>query len=367
MTVIKLFTPDPLPCDLGRRLNSVEHYFGGRAVFESTRGRWALKHILKNAGVSGTVLFPAYLCGSVLKATEQLPINCGFFDIDRGDCNPSINSLQEQIAHQHPVAVVFPSLYGNPADLIAAEVVCHENNVMLIDDAAQATGASLNGRYVGSFGDAGFIACSPGKPMPGAMGAYWWSSALLGAPFFDDPTCWKHRLIWASWEACRLNAYSFDVRRILGLIKIVEKIVTRLTDMSSERLCELDRRNIAGYLAAILEGVFAYRREAFLKLSAVMSSNCQWQIVTAKRGYPHNYKFVLIAPSRADAMRFIKYMAKHGIVVNSGYKLLYSNPEVVPVAVELEGRIVELPIEHNLGRMDYLQDTVGRFLVVGLC
>lgn len=366
MTVIKLFTPDPLPCNFDSRLNCVEHYFGQRAVFESTRGRWALKHILKNARMAGTVLFPAYLCGSLLKATEQLPINCGFFDIDRDDCNPSINSLQEQIARQHPVAVVFPSLYGNPADLIAAEVVCRENNVMLIDDAAQATGASLDGRYVGCFGDAGFIACSPGKPIPGAMGAYWWSSALPGKPSFDDPTCWKHRLIWASWEAYRLNAYSYDVRRTLGLIKIIEKVVTRLTDMSSERLCDLDRRNMAGYLAAILEGKFAYRHEVFIKLSAVIPSNCQWQIITAKRGEPHNYKFVLIAPSRADAIRLIRYMAKYGIVANPGYKLLYSNPEIVPVALEVEGRIVELPIEHNSGRMDYLQDTVGRFLMGAL-
>ena len=44
------------------------------------------------------------------------------------------------------------------------EAICRKQKVLLIDDAAQAFGSVVNGRYIGSFGDGGFFSFSPGKP-----------------------------------------------------------------------------------------------------------------------------------------------------------------------------------------------------------
>ena len=73
-------------------------------------------------------------------------------------------------------AVLVVSMYGNPADYHRIERICKQNKWFMIDDAAQSMGAELDGKPVGTFGNAGFYSFSPGKPTAGPMGAFYWSS-----------------------------------------------------------------------------------------------------------------------------------------------------------------------------------------------
>jgi dTDP-4-amino-4,6-dideoxygalactose transaminase len=66
-------------------------------------------------------------------------------------------------------AVVAVHLYGQPADLPALLEVTRHNGVRLIEDCAQAHGAKLDGRWVGSFGDAAAYSFYPTKTL-GAFG-----------------------------------------------------------------------------------------------------------------------------------------------------------------------------------------------------
>jgi dTDP-4-amino-4,6-dideoxygalactose transaminase len=61
------------------------------------------------------------------------------------------------------LAVVSANLYGLPNDLAAIESICRERGVYFLDDAAQALGASLENRPVGTFGDAGLYSFDKGK------------------------------------------------------------------------------------------------------------------------------------------------------------------------------------------------------------
>lgn len=67
------------------------------------------------------------------------------------------------------VAVVPVHLYGRPAPMTAIRDTCNRAGVALIEDAAQAHGASLDGRRVGSLGTAGCFSFYPTKNL-GAMG-----------------------------------------------------------------------------------------------------------------------------------------------------------------------------------------------------
>jgi len=66
-------------------------------------------------------------------------------------------------------AILPVDLYGNPADHIAFESIAADHHLELIDDAAQAHGASLGGRPIGSFGLATCWSFYPGKNL-GAAG-----------------------------------------------------------------------------------------------------------------------------------------------------------------------------------------------------
>jgi dTDP-4-amino-4,6-dideoxygalactose transaminase len=69
-----------------------------------------------------------------------------------------------------PVRAVIPvHLYGQPADLDRIVPLCRDHKLALIEDCAQAHGARLNGRRVGTFGDAATFSFYPTKNL-GALG-----------------------------------------------------------------------------------------------------------------------------------------------------------------------------------------------------
>ena len=66
-------------------------------------------------------------------------------------------------------AIVGVHLYGQPCDLDALKNIAAENNLALIEDAAQAQGAEYNEKKVGSIGDIACFSFYPGKNL-GACG-----------------------------------------------------------------------------------------------------------------------------------------------------------------------------------------------------
>jgi dTDP-4-amino-4,6-dideoxygalactose transaminase len=60
-------------------------------------------------------------------------------------------------------------LYGQAADVIRLRAMAAEHDLVLIEDAAQAHGATLDGQRLGSFGQAGCFSFYPGKNL-GAFG-----------------------------------------------------------------------------------------------------------------------------------------------------------------------------------------------------
>jgi len=66
-------------------------------------------------------------------------------------------------------AIIAVHLYGLPAKVTAIRRVCRGNNIKIIEDAAQAHGAVLDGRKVGNLGDAAAFSFYPGKNL-GALG-----------------------------------------------------------------------------------------------------------------------------------------------------------------------------------------------------
>jgi dTDP-4-amino-4,6-dideoxygalactose transaminase len=77
-----------------------------------------------------------------------------FADVDRKTCNPDPDCVERLIDHQTG-AVLVTHLHGLAMDLAHLAEVCRRRNVPLVEDCAQAFGARVGGRPVGTFGDAG--------------------------------------------------------------------------------------------------------------------------------------------------------------------------------------------------------------------
>ena len=107
-----------------------------------------------------------------------------FCDIDPQTYNLDPVSLKKQIERveregkYRPRFAVAVDFLGNPADFEAISASCKAHGLVLIEDAAQGTGASRNGRKCGSFGDIATTSFFPSKP----LGCY----GDGGAIFTDD-------------------------------------------------------------------------------------------------------------------------------------------------------------------------------------
>jgi dTDP-4-amino-4,6-dideoxygalactose transaminase len=101
------------------------------------------------------VVIPAFCCSAVVApvlAVGATPV--------LADAGEELNLTVETVGAvltQNTKAIIVPHLFGNPADISAIIELVRGKNVRVIDDTAQALGATLDGRSLGSFGEAGIL------------------------------------------------------------------------------------------------------------------------------------------------------------------------------------------------------------------
>lgn len=93
--------------------------------------------------------------------------------------------------------VIMSHVYGFPGQIIKVKEICREYGAVLIEDASESLGATVNGRQTGSFGDYGVLGFGPDKIITGGSGGilltndaysarkakYWAAQAQAGVPW----------------------------------------------------------------------------------------------------------------------------------------------------------------------------------------
>ncbi|MFB3902800.1 MAG: DegT/DnrJ/EryC1/StrS family aminotransferase [Acidobacteriota bacterium] len=94
-----------------------------------------------------------------------------FVDIEQGTYNLNLEIARNKLSSKTR-AMVFVHLYGLMSDPVKLEAFCAEHDICLIEDAAQAIGATYNNRPAGSVGFASCFSFDPTKPVsaPGSGG-----------------------------------------------------------------------------------------------------------------------------------------------------------------------------------------------------
>ena len=144
-----------------------------------------------------------------------------------------------------PIRAVLPvHLYGQPADLDRIVPLCRAHGVALIEDCAQAHGARLHGRRVGTFGDAATFSFYPTKNL-GALGDG-------GAVATSDPALAE--------RIAALRQYGWHKHYISDEIGVNSRLDEVQAAILRVKLADLDRQNArraeiaAAYTAALHGG-----------------------------------------------------------------------------------------------------------------
>lgn len=105
-------------------------------------------------------------------ATILAIINAGFKPVlvepELDSYNIDVDLIREKI-NQNTKALMLVHLYGRPCKMPEILAICEEFNLHLIEDCAQAHGAKMNSKPIGTFGDFGAFSFYPTKNL-GALG-----------------------------------------------------------------------------------------------------------------------------------------------------------------------------------------------------
>lgn len=112
------------------------------------------------------VVVPSHTAPPTISAIRQIGAVPRFIDVEEDTYLISPASVQAAITDKTK-AVIAVHLYGGVCEIEEISRVCSQNNVPLIEDCAQATGAQLHGKRAGIFGDLGCYSFFPTKNLGG--------------------------------------------------------------------------------------------------------------------------------------------------------------------------------------------------------
>jgi dTDP-4-amino-4,6-dideoxygalactose transaminase len=146
---------------LGPEVESLEREIaaltGAADAVGCSSGTEALWLALVAAGVKPgdsviTTPFSFFASASSIARAGATPV---FVDVDPGTLNLDADLVRERLLTQRPgnLRAILPvHLYGQCADMDAFDRIASDSNMVIVEDAAQAIGASWNGRNAGSLG-----------------------------------------------------------------------------------------------------------------------------------------------------------------------------------------------------------------------
>ena len=149
-------------------------FSGARHCVSCANGTDALLLALMAEGVGpgDAVFVPAF----TFVATVEVAMLCGatpvFVDVRPDTFNLDVDSLEAAIGEAKkfglkPRCVIPVDLYGQPADYRAIDEIAGKHDLLMVADAAQSFGASLDGKKVGTLASYTATSFYPSKPLGG--------------------------------------------------------------------------------------------------------------------------------------------------------------------------------------------------------
>lgn len=144
---------------------------GGRHCIAVNSGTSALHMAFIAAGIGpgDEVIVPSFSFAATANSVCLAGATPVFADIEEDFFNLDPRSVEAAITSRTK-AVMPVHLYGHPASMFELSKICARHSIVLMEDAAQAHAASLNGTPVGAFGVAASFSFYPTKNMTSGEG-----------------------------------------------------------------------------------------------------------------------------------------------------------------------------------------------------
>jgi dTDP-4-amino-4,6-dideoxygalactose transaminase len=154
--------------NVSRLEEDVAAYHGLPHAVGVANGTDALLLALRACGISAgdEVITTPFTFIATAEVIAQLNARPVFVDIRPDSFNIDADKITEKITSRTK-AIIPVHLFGHPADMKPIMALAQKHNLKVIEDCAQAFGATYQGQKVGTFGDAGCFSFFPSKNLAG--------------------------------------------------------------------------------------------------------------------------------------------------------------------------------------------------------
>ncbi len=351
--------------DLDRLRAGIAATLGVESVLLCGSGSLALELALRacEVGPGDEVVVPAFCCAAIVEPV----LSVGAIPV-LADAGDELNVTPETVAAaltRKTRAIVVPHLFGNPADIEVIVGLARGRNIRVIDDAAQALGATIDGRAVGSFGEAGILSFGREKVLFGLGGGALisreadrlanWSAGQLERPRLV-PTLEK---LATTVFAHRGRRWTVPLQRALAF-PIVDDPAAPGSPYRRERIANLNAA-VANSLFGSLDKNLSARRARARAYGDLLRSAAGVELIAHRRGSACLAQVARILPRRGRdlAAEIVAALARAGYEIHGSYvpiHLLGNYPQCVwdglPHAERVWADLIELPCEPGVSLKD---------------
>lgn len=283
---------------------SIARRVGSRYALAVSSGTAALAVALRSVGVGPghEVITSTYDWGAATAATLAVGARPVFADIDASSALLGPQGVARCISGRTR-AVIVTHLFGNPAPVPEIVAVVAARSIAVIEDGAQALGASLGAVQVGALGTVGCFSVGTGKAIDAGEG---------GLVVSDDPAVFEAAVAW-SQHPFRQRLLGIRTTNDIGMNLRIHPIAAALAVVQLESL----------------DATLSERRVQAEVLLARARTVADAQPVTLPAGArPSYHRLALSAAPGADRCRTIRELEVAGVIAASG-----------PVRVPLHRRV----------------------------
>ena len=331
---------------------SIAKYIGTKYALTFNSGTSALHTNLLayNFKKDDEIIVPSFTFIATANAPKFVGAKPIFADIENKTYGLNPKDVEEKITKK--TKAIIPIHYGgNPCNIDKIRKLANDYNLILIEDAAESMGATLNNKKVGSFGhSAMFSFCAPKIISTGEGGAITTDSKDLYE---------KMKLIRSHGRAETSDYFSSSEMMNYVSLGYNFRMSNIIAGLGIAQLKHIDsniknRRNNAKYLIKKLSDIEKVSIPHFSKRYF-----CIYQMFT-------------IQVEKEMRNELAKYLTKRGIMtkvyfepvhLSYFYKNVLGYRNKLPITEDLSSKVLTLPMYPSLQReeMDYISDSIHSF------
>lgn len=270
-----------------------------------------------------------------------------FADVELNTGSLDADSIRKLI-NPNTKAIIVVHQFGIPANMKEIMCIAREHNLKVIEDCAQAHGARIDGKYVGTIGDIGVFSLNVNKTIQSGEGGICVTN--------DDELCYRLQLIRNHGEAVVGPADYENITNIAGFNYRMTELNAAVARVQLKKLDHFNEERIE-MVGQLAEGV---KDIPFLKplLNRPECDNCTCS--KSEQCKPTFYVFPMrFLPEETNIKRedFIKAVNAEGIMFYQGYvRPLYLQPVYQKRQLFKNGYPFTAPENKDL-RMNYAKGT----------